>query len=316
MRLIAHIGTPKTGTTTIQSLLHMNREALDSQGFHFLQCAGPRNNRQLAACCVNDGRPDDFFRNRNILTPDQKASFRKEFRSKFESELSGLGRHIHSVIVSSEQLAERLKSKEEVARFHRLVAPWFSEYRIVCYLREQCDMAISHYSTALRSGGSRSFKDHLAECTPDEPRYNYEEMLQRWSEVFGRENIVARIFSRDAFVGDDLVCDFITCLSPGLLDAVDRDIESHNVSISVFGQRLLHVVNRSLNSRPGSRLRRRGKIRRGIMRVIDSLFQGPGLAPSRSEYEKIYRSFYDSNRRVSRTYFGKDEALFEFRPPL
>ncbi len=42
MNLIVHIGTPKTGTTTIQEMLFESREILKSKGFHFLQCAGKK----------------------------------------------------------------------------------------------------------------------------------------------------------------------------------------------------------------------------------------------------------------------------------
>ena len=58
-RVLIHIGTEKTGTTTIQEFLHINREKLYSKGIVFLKSPGERNQvRDLVTYCMNPHRVD------------------------------------------------------------------------------------------------------------------------------------------------------------------------------------------------------------------------------------------------------------------
>lgn len=319
MNLIVHIGTEKTGTTSIQQMLFENRDALKSKGFHFLQCAGPRNNRALSACCIHDSEKDIFLWNRGVYTPDERRAFRAELSVALHAELSSLGGGIHTVICSSEHLFSRLKSEEEIRRLYDLMAPHFSQIRILCWVREQCEKAVSSYSTALRSGTTRTFQEYLRTCRPDDLRYNYCEALGMWSAVFGRECMVVKVFCRDVFVDGDLICDFLSAVSPELsLFAVDRSIGRKNMSMSAFGQQLALRINRWLprcrdaahmEPNPNVQLRRR------LVKIIERCFPGRGLVPSLADYQRIYNAFYESNKRVAGQYLGSDDRLFDFRPP-
>ncbi len=128
MNLIVHIGTPKTGTTTIQKMLFDNKQILKSKGLHFLQCAGPKNNRALPAYCSNDDKSDDFFRDQKILSRDEKTRFRDELRSGFYKELSSLGDGTHTVLTSSEQFSSRMTSDAEIRRSPRSCVALFFKH--------------------------------------------------------------------------------------------------------------------------------------------------------------------------------------------
>ena len=85
LKAIVHIGTEKTGTTSIQRYLYLNRKKLKNSGFHFIQSAGNTNNRAIPAYCISDDRNDDFFRVEGIATPQEREDFRRIFIKKFES---------------------------------------------------------------------------------------------------------------------------------------------------------------------------------------------------------------------------------------
>ena len=76
MKAIVHIGTEKTGTTSIQKFLFQNRKKLRNGGFHFLQSAGSTNNRALPAYFIAEHLYDDFYRDEGILTLEAKTAFR------------------------------------------------------------------------------------------------------------------------------------------------------------------------------------------------------------------------------------------------
>ncbi|MBE3829324.1 hypothetical protein HJ140_09590 [Vibrio parahaemolyticus] len=59
-KLVLHIGTEKTGTTSIQSMLSQNRQRFKAQGFHVLECAGEENHRLLPSIFI--AKPDPFLK--------------------------------------------------------------------------------------------------------------------------------------------------------------------------------------------------------------------------------------------------------------
>ncbi len=313
MNLIVHIGTAKTGTTTIQKMLFDNNDILRSKGFHFLQCACPKNNRALPAYCINDGRNDDFFRKRKILSLDEKSRFRDELRSNLHKELSSLGDGIHTVIISSEQFT-RLKYDAEIRRFNDLVSPYFSDIRILCWLREQCEMATSLYSTAMISGATLDFNDHLKQCHTNNTRYNYYAMLNLWTAAFGVASIEVKVFSKHAFFKGNFICDYLMCISPDLIPIINNNIRPENISINALGQRLLLTVNRLSQRHAYSWLKNNSLLRRIIVRIVKSCFSGQGCTPSTVDYKRTYDLFYQSNKMLSNKYLGKNDKLFDFSP--
>ena len=68
MKAIIHIGTEKTGTTTIQEFLHLNRSKLANQGVAYLQSPGLRNNRKLVTYCMKNNKVDNHVKNLAILS--------------------------------------------------------------------------------------------------------------------------------------------------------------------------------------------------------------------------------------------------------
>ena len=72
MKAVIHIGTEKTGTTTLQEFLHLNRANLKNQGIAYLQSPGERNNRKLATYCMNHNNVDDHIEDLGIISESKK----------------------------------------------------------------------------------------------------------------------------------------------------------------------------------------------------------------------------------------------------
>lgn len=315
MNLIVHIGTEKTGTTTIQQMLFNNREIFKSNGYYFLECVEPKNNRKLPSYCMADDKYDDYFKDKGILHLEQKIKFKKKFLDEFHEELSSIEDKVHTVIVTSEHFSSRLNTHVEVRKFYDLVAPYFTDIRILCYLREQCETAVSLYSTYLRSGFTNEFNNSLKKCRPENSFYNYYKMLNMWSSVFGLDSVEVKIYKKSNFVGGDLISDFLHAVSPELLDVVDKNVGHHNVSISPFGQGIALSINRlySVNDHIGMRANK--TVRKRLINCVSSCFPGRGCIPTIGEYQEIYNLFYESNKMLSNEYLGIDSELFEFSPP-
>ena len=58
-KIIVHIGAEKTGTTTIQELLYLNREALRGLGYAYLNSPGRSDSRNIATLCTDQDIVED-----------------------------------------------------------------------------------------------------------------------------------------------------------------------------------------------------------------------------------------------------------------
>ncbi len=313
MKLYLHIGTEKTGTTSIQECLFQNRGALAAAGFHFLQCAGTRNNRALPCACMNDAQADDFFLKRRIITPKQRAEFRETLNKALKAELRALPSSIHSVVISSENFHSRTSSLAEVLRVHDMLIPFFSSVNVICYLREQSALCLSSYSTVMRSGGNEELGEFLKRCTPDNIYYNYHDMLGNWAEVFGRENLRVRIFSRERFRNRNLLQDFLALLDEGLCATVPTDLEARNESLTPFGLMVARAVNKAFPKYSGSGVPNQTRAR--AIQAVTAAFTGGGAPLPPEKYKEIYESFAPSNALVNERYLGDEGNPFPFEEP-
>ena len=121
-----------------------------------------------------------------------RLDWMNQFKHRFSQEIESITDD-KSVIISSEHFHSRLETREEIERLFALLKKRFSEIKVLVYLRRQIQVAVSLYSTLCRTGGYREsiFPKNITE---DNHYYNYYLLLEKWSNVFGQENLVPRIF--------------------------------------------------------------------------------------------------------------------------
>jgi hypothetical protein len=308
MRVIVHIGTEKTGTTTIQELMVRNREALGERGFHVVRCAGRANHRAIPAYCMRTNRRDDHLRNHLIDSEEKRERFRAQLRQDFHDEITNLDERIHTVLISSEHFHSLLVHRDEVATLRELLEPHFTDIHILVYLREQVDTALSRYSTAIKSGRTVELDDFLQKCTPENAFYNYDRLLQNWEQVFGREHIEAAIFSREELAGHDLAIDFLGRMEPGLSAELDIEIDAANESLSELGQTIGRAINMAFPVfEPGIGV---NPLRARLMKVNYRHFRGRSEPLDRERRDGLSGQFEASNEAVRQRYFPDRETLF------
>ena len=182
-----HIGTEKTGSTSIRNYLALNRAALLSQGYLYPRTPGPTNHYALTAFALDDARIEGTRRTLGIGDQESVARFRAGFMDSLERETATSG--ASTVIFSNELLSSRLRSPAELARIKALCDGIARETKIVVYLRNQADFLVSRYTNIVWEGGTKEFRFRGPPALAD-----YSRLLDRWAQAFGRENIVARRF--------------------------------------------------------------------------------------------------------------------------
>lgn len=313
-KLILHIGTEKTGTTTLQEFLDVNRENLVKKGFYFLKSPGKKNNRALPSICMFDEKFDDFFYSRSIFDIEEKKKFEKKFLKEINEEIRSIPNFVHTVISSSEHCHSRLTHEEEVLKLKSILSKYFDDIKIVVYLRPQVDVAISLYSTALKSGNAIEFKDFIYErCVENSKYYNYFELLTRWDSVFGEGAVIPKIFKKDEFYNEDLLDDFSCILGEDLIGYLDKSIINQNESIDHFGQ----CLTKSINKHIPRIIRGVGENKDNLKitnKIINSSF-GKGISLNKEEYIEIQSRFDKSNKLVKEKYFHERDSLFDLSVP-
>lgn len=162
-RAILHVGTQKTGSTSIQSALSSDSGGLEREGI-----------RALTA-----GRPESDIAKQAI--PWRQSDH--PGWAMMATELAALDEHVRTVVISSENLWNERPSV--LSQLRALFDDFAVE--VVMYVRHQADylqsMALQHQKDALKVfdfGDENAFALFARQRDP-----NYLEASQRWEQVFG-----------------------------------------------------------------------------------------------------------------------------------
>lgn len=303
MKLILHIGTEKTGTTTLQSILHQNRSELLKEGFYFTKSAGLENNREFPVYFMLNTKIDDFFSTINITTIEEMIAWKKLFYEKYKNELLMVPNHVHTVIISSEHFHSCCTDEIEIENIYKEFSLFFDDIKIIVYLRNQVDLANSWYSTRLKHGIKVSCRDFVKGCVPGNHYYDFDIFLSKWEKVFGAQNMTVRVFEKKNNHIDDF---FSIFLNPDCLKhktPIDK-----NPSLNRIGQILARVVN---NYFPLGGDLRAQTINKHLLEVISKNFSGFYCQLRQEEIDNIQEQFNKSNDAVCKKYFPSRESLFQ-----
>lgn len=188
--LILHIGSHKTGTTSVQRacLKHLQ------EGASYIDIR-PSGTRIIKSA----GRLENFRAWIDLDTADRL--FRPE---------PDAGR-----FVTSDEEFFWIHDPETVADFAGMLKQRYTAIRVLCYLRRQDLLALSHRKQ-MSEGDTPAARFYGVTATPL-PAYgahlhryfDYDAKLTGiWAEAFGRENVTLVPFDRNMFVEGDVVADF------------------------------------------------------------------------------------------------------------
>lgn len=195
MKLILHIGTEKTGTTSFQRFCHLNRDSLLQQGVLYPVQLGDQNHRFLSMYALSLETADDGIRGMGINTEDAMAAFYKEVEVRIWNQLRDSS-EASLCILSSEHFHSRLRDPGQIARLHSLLAPLFDEIEVCVHLRPQVEVAISLASTQSRVGGAVR-KGFFDQVTAKNTYYNYDSLVGMWEQVFGATSVTCIPFNTE-----------------------------------------------------------------------------------------------------------------------
>jgi hypothetical protein len=303
-RAILQIGTEKTGTTTLQHFLAMNRTELARNDFLYPSFCGAANHTGLAAFALAPGKRDPIrepFGASAAAGPAEVTAMRERLRRAANAELGGDA----TAIFCSEHCHSRLTTAAEVETLRTLLSEFFDDVQVSVYLRRQDQVALSLYSTRLKSGGAD--REILPQTNADDPYFNYDRSLALWEDGFGRANVHVRLFDRRTLVGGSVVSDFLSAWDLGP-PARYASVPDQNESLQPLAQEFLRLANPHMRPIDGLGME---EVRGPFAARLARLFPGRGARPGRAEVEGWYARFRPSNEAVRRRHFPDRDTLFD-----
>lgn len=303
-KLYLHIGTEKTGTTSLQYFLAENRERLAKLGCWTPGCLLGPNHSLLAVCCYDEFRNDDLCRYLGIGSADAWQQMKQQIMYQLSDEINSSG--CTYGIVSTEHFQSRLHTESERNRLRNLfIKLGFTDVTVIIYLRDPASLANSHYFTDVAQGYVGSLPGR-----PDEHYFknlcDHRATIQNWQGLFKECRFIVRLYDADGHGRFSTIDDFLK-LIPELKGQKLKSVKNGNVSISALGIELIRRINEEEPFWVNGKV---NPVRRGLNQHIRKRYQGKRYGmPSWLSYE-YDTAFAESNEWVRQNYFPDRTSLF------
>ncbi len=310
--LILHIGTEKTGTTSIQDFLALNRAQLKQQGILYPESLGQRNHIKLAAYASH--KTWQSLSKPLTYGESDHESFSQLLKQKLQEELALQPEGC--AIVSNEHLHSRLQDASQINSIKTLLEQFFHPITVLVYFRRQDLMSFSQYSTALKAGFAEAMPFKLAK---NPYYYDFFRIYQNWSNAFGRHQIKVRFFAKEHWQNGNLLEDF--CLHSGIGPVKTLSVPAwRNEALSFEAELLLKTLNKQASA--GLVTLDRASRQKWVNAICQ---QYPGLPcyPPKQAAIHFYNQFLESNNELEKLLdtgpkpmFNDDFSMYPEEPKM
>lgn len=248
--IFLHIGTHKTGTTSLQQLFHDNRTLLNRVGYlypktgyflrgHHLLAWDILSQASLSSQAAEwleaswSSASDRSFYLKSTGQRIQKSNLWLDLEQEIQ-DFKG-----NNVILSSEDFC--ICNPTQVA----LLRGKLSSHKIKVFvnLREPHSFALSLYKESVKKGYSQSVETFLK---THQDRFDHMSILMPWVNVFGKKNVISLRYDQK-HQGNVILENFMSIVKIGKNNSEQLDLratkEHHNVSFSLQTANVLRHLN-------------------------------------------------------------------------
>jgi hypothetical protein len=211
-KIILHIGSGKTGSSSIQQALHECRE--QNKGiFKYPKLLNFNGNQIFRfAFCPSSGTPSNI-RRKYANKKEAYLEYQESIKNSFISEVA----NENCVVVSSEFLF--LSTEEEVRKIKEFFSSLgFDEIHVIMYLRDPAKYYLS--------AAQQSLKNQPNMPTPDNFRYELTTAIDNWSSI-KPTSLTVKEFNRSTLEAGDVVKD---------IEKYINNIDDSNATLNVSHQ--------------------------------------------------------------------------------
>lgn len=281
--LFLHCGYPRTGTTSFQSILDLNRKTLATNGYCVPPTVGFRH-RHLQA-----GVQLSLTANVQRLIQLPEGCAPETNLNNWLDNVVSEARDFTRFIMSEETLGKGDFGKLE--RFEAQLRKHFEDITVLICFRPHESFLRSDYSNRVRAGFfAKSFKAY-ASGQSEQPFMSYCDVLSRFMEVFGADNVKAVAYQSK---GDN-------SSHSQLFKAIGLDLNQLQKPDS--------ALNRSLSPQTVD-------LKRRLNRRLEVSLSEMGLLAGGIFHDKLMGNIEDAMQHARKSGAVPDEAPFEVPPRL
>jgi 2-polyprenyl-3-methyl-5-hydroxy-6-metoxy-1,4-benzoquinol methylase len=220
-RIYLHIGTPKSGTSSLQKYLYDNREELYEQRILYPEYTSNYKHQSLVSAMLNN----DWM------------SF-MHFFEKIQENLS----NTDTIIISSEGFYNYTSEFSEVGKLFWMAIREIVDLKVVVYLRKQAEFLESFYRQCIINPktkdnlyGSELDINNFAKLDRVIGNLDYESTLNTWCDIVGEHNLILRPYQ------ENISLDFLEVLKINNIGL--KDIQRQNQSLPPIAIELIRRCN-------------------------------------------------------------------------
>ena len=288
-----HIGTEKTGTKTIQKFCIQNHDFLLSNNIFYPNNIDEphvfkRTHWSLAACVADN---NEFVPENKRFSPEVAfGSLKKEIDKN----------PCDNILISAEPFSTNVVNVNSIKTIKKCLKDY--NVKIIIYLRRQDDYFISSVSTYVKGG--RYIKENdfgASKVLAQKNRYDYLHILERWSQVFGKENMIVKRFEKQSMKNENLMEDFFDIF--GITDFEFDKKYKRNTSLSLESLYFMNSINKKYQLE--------SKARNQLYIALEKLAPVHSIKDliSPDKRIEILNYYRESNNKLAKEYFN-DEQLF------
>lgn len=289
-KLYLHVGIGKTGSTKIQSVLARNYSALKKCGYLFPKSPG-RGHAKIAqiAWSNEDMKRRPYFRKQTeYSTPDQ---LRDSVVSDFREEVNAS--NATNVILSNETL--NLLPDSNFDWLLSFFEQFFSDIKIILFIRRQDDFLVSSYKQGLIMGYKKTLEEYIDNTIQGDSsmftaKLDFDIYLHRLSKRHPRIKLKPILYHRENLKYNDLMQLFYAACDLTFFSSEEDPTIVANKSLDAVTSEYLLQHNRNLppNTIPSS----------ALIEFLKKESTGPDLIIPPGLHEKILERYRDNNFRL------------------
>jgi len=204
-KLYLHIGTGKTGSTSIQKYLE-KYSLLEKCKFHFqYDMNGATAIKNINAFIARMNKVDSTFA---LYSNEWLCNANAEFIQKLQLKLSKV-----------------------------------FDVHIIIYIRRQDRFMVSRYQQASKNWKMKSEHGPVALPLDYKKNIDYFNTINNWANAFGKNKVITRVFDKNKLLGKDVVVDFLDII--GVKRDLTIEPKRVNESIGFEKNKIGHLLNMS-----------------------------------------------------------------------
>jgi len=299
--LYIHVGTRKTGTTTLQNFFANNKQSLEQKGIYYPMEGSYYDpfgaGQHLLAFALLGHRP---------YWLSQKLKYTKK------GCIEEIQKHLNATNCNNILLSSEHFFKNDPVEIKSVFENLPLAVKIIVYLRRQDKYLESSYNQLIKMVlENRHFENFVKEEIENENSKSphYYAKLTKFAEVFGKENIIVRPFEKQQFYHQDLIEDFLHLLGlsceKGFLipKAINESIPYELVNLMAF-----------FNKTSNLEQRQQVMFNRLLMQLYPKIKKQHYEAFSPKLRREVIDHFKTENTRIANEFLDRKEGQLFYEP--